>query len=176
MKFLKPIEIRRSTAKESLTGPSIPVWIILDNVRSGLNVGSVFRTADAFSIRGISLCGITAIPPDRSVLKTALGATESVKWQKFDTTEEAVKEAKSKGYAVYAVEQSDSPLWLNELHVDGNSSYALIFGHEVHGVDEKLIPYLDGCIEVPQSGSKHSLNIAVCCGVVCWQFYCSLHK
>lgn len=171
MKFLRSAELNRRTPQDSLNGPKIPVWIILDNIRSGLNVGSVFRTADAFSISGISLCGITAVPPDRSVLKTALGATESVKWEQFSSTEEAVQAARDLGYKVFAVEQSDSPVWLDQLQLDENSKYAVVFGNEVHGVDERLIPLLDGCIEVPQSGSKHSLNVAVCCGVVCWQFY-----
>ncbi len=171
MKFLKTAELARKSAQETLKGPSIPLWIILDNVRSGLNVGSIFRTADAFSIRKISLCGITAVPPDKSVLKTALGATESVNWDRFESTADAIRTAKNEGFRVYAVEQSDSPVWLDELKTDNDMKYAIVFGHEVNGVDEDLIPLLDGCIEVPQSGSKHSLNVAVCCGVVCWQFY-----
>lgn len=155
----------------------IPVTLILDNVRSGSNVGSVFRTSDAFAIEMICLCGITAVPPEREILKTALGATETVFWKHYTITEEAIQELKFNGYVVFAVEQSDSSLALDQLDQLGSESkIALIFGNEVKGVDEKLIPLLDGCIEVPQAGTKHSLNVSVCVGVVLWEFFKLFHK
>lgn len=149
----------------------MPVIVVLDNVRSGLNTGSVFRSADSFSVEQIYLCGITAQPPEREILKSALGATESVSWKYFEHTSNAIQELQSNGYMVYAIEQSNSAVSLEKFEVSFSSRYALVFGNEVKGVDSVLIPMLDGCIEIPQSGTKHSLNISVCAGIVLWKFY-----
>ncbi len=176
MKFLKNDELQRPAKDEYQGIEKIPVIIVLDNVRSGMNVGSIFRSSDSFLIDQILLCGITASPPDREVLKTALGATESVSWKHFDSTKEALSELKSNGYKLLAVEQCERSILLNDFIPEKSTKYALVFGNEVKGVDEKLIPFLDGCIEIPQSGTKHSLNISVCAGIVIWHFYNSYKK
>lgn len=171
MKFLKNEELGRPLQDAYANLTKMPVVVILDNVRSGLNVGSVFRTSDSFLVEKLVLCGITSKPPERDILKSALGATESVAWQYFTTSAEAVEDLKSQGYLIYAIEQSDSSISLDHFQPVDGSKYALIFGNEVKGVDPALIPLLDGAIEVPQSGIKHSLNISVCAGVVLWSFY-----
>lgn len=153
----------------------IPLTVILDDVRSGLNVGSVFRSSDSFLIEKIILCGITSKPPERDILKSALGATESVAWEYFESVKDAIYKMKEEGRAVYAVEQSNSSIPLQEIVSLNAESFALIFGNEVKGVNEKVLPLIDGCIEVPQSGTKHSLNIAVCAGIVLWEFYKKFH-
>jgi len=171
IRFLKNAELNRPDKDKYQELPKIPVWIILDNVRSGLNVGSVFRTADAFLIEGIMLCGITSKPPERDILKSALGATETVTWKYHDHTQNALQELKGSGYELYAVEQGEGAQNLDNLNIDSSTKFGLVFGHEVKGVDPDLIPMLDGIIQVPQSGTKHSLNISVCCGIVIWEFY-----
>jgi len=171
MKFLKNEELGRPDLQDYRQQDKLKVTIVLDNVRSGLNVGSVFRSADSFNAEQIFLCGITAKPPERDILKSALGATESVRWKHFETTAEALESLKSDGYTIYAVEQSDPCISLESVEAVSGSKYALVFGNEVKGVDERLIPLLDNCIEIPQSGTKHSLNISVCAGIVLWKFY-----
>ena len=171
MKFLKNDELGRPGLNEYREKQKMPVTLVLDNVRSGLNVGSVFRTADSFSAEQIYLCGITSKPPGRDILKSALGATESVSWKYYETTLQAVETLKDDGYLIYAVEQCIPCISLESYVYKQGSRIALIFGNEVKGVDENLIPYLDGCIEIPQSGIKHSLNISVCAGIVLWKFY-----
>lgn len=171
MRFLKNEELGRPDPAEFSQIPKLPVTVVLDNVRSGLNTGSVFRTADGFLVERVFLCGITATPPDREVLKTALGATETVPWQHFRETSEAVQYLKDSGYFIYAVEQSDASVSLEKIKPEPGGKYAVIFGHEVRGVDERLIPLIDACIEIPQSGTKHSLNVSVCAGIVLWKFY-----
>lgn len=141
---------------------------ILDNVRSLNNIGSVFRTADAFAIEAVYLCGITAKPPHREINKTALGATESVNWTYFEDTQTAVKKLKEDGWRVYAIEQTENSIMLNEFKPLSDEKIALIFGHEVKGVEQKVINQCDGVIEIPQKGTKHSLNISVSAGVVIW--------
>ncbi|MAC94562.1 MAG: RNA methyltransferase [Flavobacteriales bacterium] len=141
---------------------------ILDNVRSLNNIGSVFRTADAFAIEAVYLCGITAKPPHREINKTALGATESVNWTYFEDTQTAVKKLKEDGWKVYAIEQTENSILLNEFKPLSDEKIALIFGHEVKGVEQKVINQCDGVIEIPQKGTKHSLNISVSAGVVIW--------
>ncbi len=141
---------------------------ILDNVRSLNNIGSVFRTADAFAIEAVYLCGITAKPPHREINKTALGATESVNWTCFEDTQTAVKKLKEDGWKVYAIEQTENSILLNEFKPLSDEKIALIFGHEVKGVEQKVINQCDGVIEIPQKGTKHSLNISVSAGVVIW--------
>lgn len=171
MKFLRNEELNRPAAEDFLLSAKLPVTVVLDNVRSGLNVGSVFRTADGFRVERICLCGITAQPPDREILKTALGATETVPWDYFPNTREAIEQLASKGYQIVAIEQTDASESLEVVRIDPGRKYALVFGHEVKGVDESLIPFFHRAIEIPQSGTKHSLNIAVCAGIVLWKFY-----
>ncbi len=146
----------------------LPVVVVLDNVRSTHNVGSVFRTADAFRIGKIILCGITATPPHKDIHKTALGATESVEWSYSESTVDAVRSLKEEGYTIVAVEQTDESVFLDDFQPGGSSRLALIFGHEVSGVQESVLPLVDSCIEIPQSGTKHSLNISVSAGIVLW--------
>jgi 23S rRNA (guanosine2251-2'-O)-methyltransferase len=172
MRFLKNSELGRPDREEFKKMEKMRVVVVLDNIRSGANVGSIFRTSDAFAIEKLLLCGITAIPPDREVLKTALGATESIMWKQYGSTQEALIDLKADGYKIYAIEQADTSVALvqfkeNWLH----TPIALVFGNEVKGVDEALIPMLDGCVEIPQSGTKHSLNVSVCLGVVLWELY-----
>ena len=171
MKFLKNEELGRPELNDYRVQQKIPVTIVLDNVRSGLNVGSVFRSADSFNAEQIVLCGITSRPPERDILKSALGATESVSWTYFETTRQALEALKSDGYTIYAVEQCDPCISLESFVAKPHTKFALVFGNEVKGVDENLISLLDGCIEIPQSGTKHSLNISVCAGIVLWKFY-----
>ena len=149
----------------------LPITLVLDNVRSALNVGSVFRSSDAFRIGRIYLCGITACPPHKEVLKTALGATESVPWTFFDNTLYAVKSLQTEGVKVYAMEQVRNSIPLH-LFEPGDSPVAVVFGHEMDGVSQEVIDACDGCLEIVQEGTKHSLNVSVCAGIVCWE----LHK
>lgn len=147
---------------------------VLDNVRSLNNIGSVFRTADAFAIEAVYLCGITAKPPHREINKTALGATESVNWTYFEDTQTAVKKLKEDGWKVYAIEQTENSIMLNDFKPLSDEKIALIFGHEVKGVEQKVINQCDGVIEIPQKGTKHSLNISVSAGVVIWDLVSKL--
>lgn len=151
----------------------MPLIIVLDNVRSAYNVGSVFRTCDAFPVQALYLCGITCYPPHKEILKTALGSHETVVWKKFATTLEAIDELKQMGYKVFAIEQAEESLSLNDVDKQQlkNSKIALVFGHEVDGVHQDVMNVCDGCIEIPQGGTKHSLNIAVSAGVVLWEFF-----
>jgi tRNA G18 (ribose-2'-O)-methylase SpoU len=172
MRFLKNSELGRPDREEFKAMEKMRVVVVLDNIRSGSNVGSIFRTSDAFAIEKLLLCGITAIPPDREVLKTALGATESIVWKQYGTTQEALIDLKADGYKIYAIEQADTSVSLVSFKESWlQSPIALVFGNEVKGVDEALIPMLDGCVEIPQSGTKHSLNVSVCLGVVLWELY-----
>ena len=170
MRKLKIEELNRPTLEEFKKSPKNSLVIVLDNVRSMNNVGSAFRTADAFSVERICLCGITAKPPHREIHKTALGATESVEWAYFENTRDAVEEYKAKGYSVYSVEQAEGSLALQDLTIDPKGKYVLIFGNEVFGVGDEVIALSDHCIEIPQFGTKHSLNISVSIGIVTWVF------
>jgi len=145
-----------------------PVVLVLDNVRSALNVGSAFRTADAFALDRLILCGITAQPPHKEISKTAIGATESMDWQYHKEIVDAVGALKKEGYKIFGVEQTDQSIPLQKFDPDPGYKYALIFGNEVDGLSDDILPHLDGCIEVPQFGTKHSLNVAVCVGIVTW--------
>jgi tRNA G18 (ribose-2'-O)-methylase SpoU len=149
----------------------IPVVVILDNVRSMNNIGSVFRTADAFRIEKIFLCGITATPPNKEIHKTALGSTESVDWAYYADTSIIISELKSNGYLVLAVEQTDGGISLEKMRLDRGAKYALVFGHEVKGVAQEIVNQCHSCIEIPQFGTKHSLNISVAAGIVLWEFF-----
>ena len=147
----------------------LPLVLVLDNVRSGLNVGSVFRTADAFAVERVILCGITAQPPHREILKTALGSTESVTWSHEADAAEAVRALKAAGYRVYAVEQATPHLWLQDFEPVSGVKYAFVLGNEVEGVANTVLQACDGAIEIPQFGTKHSLNIAVAAGIATWE-------
>jgi len=147
----------------------IPLILVLDNVRSGMNVGSVFRTADAFAAEQVVLCGITALPPHREILKTALGSTETVPWSAAENTADSVRQLKESGYRVFAVEQTTEKVWLQDIRPQANERYALVFGNEVDGVSDEVLQLCDGAIEIPQFGTKHSLNIAVAAGIAVWE-------
>lgn len=161
-------ELQRMPVTEAKTAPKFPVILILDDIRSMHNVGAAFRTADAFGIEEIFLCGYTPVPPHRDIRKTALGATETVKWRHFDTTTAAADAAQAMGYKVYAVEQTHNSLSLQTLHWT-HEPIALVFGNEVSGVQEDVLKKADASIEIPQWGAKHSLNVSVCMGVVLWE-------
>ncbi len=167
-KLLNP-ELNRKTIEQFRKTEKSPFIIVLDNVRSQSNVGSIFRTADAFLTEAIYLCGITARPPHREIQKTALGATESVIWKYFSDTLSAVSELKEKGYKIIAVEQVEGAESLQDLQINTGERYALIFGHEVNGVSQEIIDNCDKCIEIPQFGTKHSFNIAISVGIVLWE-------
>jgi 23S rRNA (guanosine2251-2'-O)-methyltransferase len=147
------------------------IVIILDNIRSMMNIGSVFRTADAFRVEKLFLCGITACPPNKEIHKTALGATESVDWEYYEDTCEAVKNLRNEGYTVYALEQTTDSVSLNDFQPDRNNRYALVFGNEVKGVSDEVLHCCDGSIEIPQFGTKHSFNVSVSAGIVIWDFF-----
>ena len=168
-------ELGRKTAEEFAASEKMPLVLVLDNVRSHNNVGSVFRTADAFLIEKIILCGITATPPHRDIQKTALGATESVKWEYITETVDAVKKLKTEGYKVSAVEQVEGSCELQDLVLSGKEKYAVIFGHEIEGVSQEVINECDGWLEIPQFGTKHSFNIAVSAGIVLWEIWRKLN-
>ncbi len=162
-------ELNRLSPEAFQTAEKLPVVLVLDNVRSGLNVGSVFRTADAFAVERVILCGITAQPPHREILKTALGSTESVLWSYAGDTQEAVQELRASGYIVYAVEQTNRKVWLQAFQPEAGKQYAFVFGNEVDGVGDAVLQQCDGAVEIPQFGTKHSLNIAVAAGIVVWE-------
>lgn len=162
-------ELNRLSEVEFKQSKKHSIIIILDNVRSMQNVGSIFRTADAFLIQHIYLCGITATPPHRDILKTALGATETVSWTYCEKTEEAVQQATENGYKIFAVEQVENSFSLQNVKWQQGKKVALVFGHEIKGVSQEIVNVCDACIEIPQWGSKHSFNISVSAGIVLWQ-------
>jgi tRNA G18 (ribose-2'-O)-methylase SpoU len=162
-------ELNRKSVHEFKEAEKMPVVVVLDNIRSMHNVGSVFRTADAFLLRGIYLCGYTPQPPHRDIHKTALGATETVEWKYAETTITAVQRLKEDGYQVYAVEQVQDSIPLHQFDMKQHAAVAVVFGNEVSGVDQQVIKLCDGCIEIPQLGMKHSLNISVAAGIVLWE-------
>lgn len=160
--------LNRLSVEQFKNADKHPFVVVLDNVRSQNNVGSVFRTADAFLLRGICLCGITATPPHRDIEKTALGATESVYWEYFDHTTDAIHKLRELGYKIIAVEQTSNSTLLQDFIIEPTEKIAFIFGHEVMGVSDEALALCDGSIEIPQYGTKHSLNIAVSAGIVLW--------
>ena len=162
-------ELSRKSVDEFRFSEKNPIIVVLENVRSGYNVGSVFRTADAFLLKAIYICGYTAHPPHKEIKKTALGAEETVAWKYFKKTAEAIEELRCEGYRVFAVEQAESSYLLQRLEIDVDQKLAVIFGNEVTGVEQATIEQTDGCIEIPQFGMKHSLNIATAAGVVLWE-------
>jgi 23S rRNA (guanosine2251-2'-O)-methyltransferase len=169
MRKLLNSELGRKSIDQYKDSKKSAFIIVLDNVRSHNNVGSVFRTADAFLTKKIYLCGITARPPHRDIQKTALGATESVEWSYFESTVDAVRELKAEGYRIIGIEQTEGSVELQNVKIEKNRNYALVFGHEVSGVDQQVLDMCDICVEIPQFGTKHSFNIAVSAGIVLWE-------
>ena len=174
MRKLTMPELNRLSLTEYQEVEKLDVIIVLDNVRSLSNIGSFFRTADAFRIGEIFLCGITACPPHREIHKTALGAEESVKWRYFETTEDACKYLKDNNYKINAVEQIEGSVMLNDFNPENKSAY--IFGNEVDGVDDDILQYCDAAVEIPQEGTKHSLNVSISGGIVMYHLFNSLWK
>ena len=171
MRKLKNSELNRKTVAAFKEAPKNPLILILDDVRSLNNIGAVFRTADAFLIQKIYLCGITATPPHKDIHKTALGATESVDWEYHKEAAEVVKQLKDKKKIVYAIEQAEGALSLENFKIAPNEKYAFVLGNEVKGVSQAIVNQCDGVIEIPQEGTKHSLNIAAAAAVILWDFY-----
>lgn len=169
-------ELGRLTPEEYSQVAKTPVVVVLDNVRSMSNIGAFFRTADAFAIERIVLCGITATPPNREIHKTALGAEQTVDWSYSATTLEAVEQLKTEGYEVWAVEQVEGSVMLQEFRMAAGTKYAVVFGNEVTGVDQAVVDACCGAIEIPQRGTKHSINVSVSGGVVLWSLFCEYQK
>ena len=169
MRKLLNSELGRKSIEQFKESGKTPFIIVLDNVRSQSNVGSIFRTTDAFLAEAIYLCGITARPPHREINKTALGATESVSWKYYPKTLDAINELKEEGYKIVGVEQVEGSVELQDMRVENKEKYALVFGHEVNGVDQDVIDISDLCVEIPQFGTKHSFNIAISVGIVLWE-------
>jgi len=168
---LKLDDLNRASVEEFKAQDKLPVAVVLDNVRSMHNIGSIFRTSDGFAVEQVCLCGITAQPPHREIEKTALGATQSIAWNYFETTVEAVEQLRKDGYQIIAIEQAENSLMLNTFTPEKTEKYALIFGNEVNGVSDEVMQMIDSCIEIPQFGTKHSFNIVVSAGIVLWDFY-----
>ena len=169
MRKLSMEELNRKSVEEVKESDKMPVIAVLENVRSAYNVGSVFRTADAFLLEGIYICGYTAFPPHKEIKKTALGAEDTVHWKHFKKIDEAIEDLKSLGYKIFAVEQAMNSIKLQEINFGKDEKIAVVFGNEVTGVEQATIGKCDGCIEIPQLGMKHSLNISVAAGIVLWE-------
>jgi 23S rRNA (guanosine2251-2'-O)-methyltransferase len=175
MRKLKLDELNRASVEEFKALDKLPVAVVLDNVRSLHNVGSAFRTSDAFAVDQICLCGITGTPPNREIEKTALGATSSVNWKHYENTLDAIHQLRVDGYLILAIEQAVDSTKLHEFEPIPGEKYALIFGNEVNGVADEVMEQIDGCIEIPQFGTKHSFNIAVSAGIILWDFFSKLN-
>jgi len=171
MKKLSMDELNRLSREEFVKSEKMPITVVLDNIRSLNNIGSVFRTSDAFRVECIHLCGITATPPHREIHKTALGATDSVKWEYFKETEESIRHLKDLGYLIVVVEQTEGSVLLSEYQYDNNEKLAVVFGNEVNGVQQQIVNMADLCIEIPQLGTKHSLNVSVSAGIIIWSLF-----
>ncbi|MFY0712500.1 RNA methyltransferase [Seonamhaeicola sp. NFXS20] len=176
MRKLKNSELDRLSVEDFKNSKKTPLIIVLDNIRSLNNIGSVFRTSDAFLIEKIYLCGITAKPPHKDIHKTALGSTDTVTWEYIENTIDIVEKLKQEKVKVCAIEQAENATMLNDFTVDSNTKYALVFGNEVKGVSQEVVSASDHVIEIPQFGTKHSLNISVSCGVVIWDVFTKLSK
>src|SRR6202012_4080786 len=174
MKKLKLDELNRASVAEFKAMEKFPVAVVLDNVRSMHNIGSIFRTSDGFAVEQICLCGITAQPPHREIEKTALGATQSINWKYYEKPLDAVDDLRAQGYTIIAIEQAQGSIMLNEFEAQIDKKYALIFGNEVNGVSDEVMANIDSCIEIPQFGTKHSFNIVVSAGIVLWDFFTRL--
>ena len=163
--------MNRISPEEFKQSEKTPLVVVLDNVRSLHNVGSVFRTGDAFLIEAVYLCGITSTPPQAEIHKTALGAEDSVDWKYFEDTHDALNELKAAGYSVFAIEQAEGSTMLPDFNTQSGIKYAVVLGNEVKGVQQSVVDACDGCIEIPQFGTKHSLNVSVTAGIVIWEFF-----
>lgn len=169
MRKLRLEELNRLDTETYRNAEKLPVIIVLDNIRSAMNVGSVFRTADAFAFEKIVLCGITPTPPNREIMKTAIGATESVYWEYAAETKDTIHKLKAEGYIIYGVEQTNQSIMLDMLN-PSHEKAVLVFGNEVDGISDEILNLLDFCVEIPQFGTKHSLNVSVCAGITMWEF------
>jgi len=176
MKKLKNSELNRLNIDSYKNAEKNPIVLVLDNIRSLNNIGSIFRTADAFRIKAIYLCGITAQPPHREIHKTALGATDSVNWKYFKTTIEAVEELKNDGCKIISLEQADESIMLNDFSPKSDTSYAIVLGNEVKGVEQNIIDLSDYCVEIPQFGTKHSFNVTVSNGIMIWDILLKMKR
>jgi 23S rRNA (guanosine2251-2'-O)-methyltransferase len=171
MRKLRNEELNRLTIGEIKKVDKIPLIVILDNIRSMHNIGSVFRSSDAFLVEKVYLCGVTATPPHKDIHKTALGSTDSVEWAYFEKTIDAVDQLKKMGVKIIGIEQTENSCYLENFQIVPNEKYAVIFGHEVRGVEQEVLNRCDISVEIPQYGTKHSLNISVCAGIVIWEFF-----
>ncbi|GAA4279837.1 RNA methyltransferase [Gaetbulibacter aestuarii] len=176
MRKLKNSELDRLSVEGFKAAEKTPIIVVLDNIRSLNNIGSVFRTCDAFLIKKIYLCGITATPPHKDIHKTALGSTETVAWEYAENTMDVIEKLKAENVHVCAVEQAEKATMLDDFQVEINRTYALVFGNEVKGVQQDVVSASDTVLEIPQLGTKHSLNISVSCGVVVWDLFSKLEK
>lgn len=174
MKKKSMIELQRVTVEDYDKVTKIPVMVVLDNVRSEMNVGSIFRTADAFVVTGVCLCGITSTPPRPEIHKTALGAEDSVRWTYYDTTMQAIEQLRTQGWTICSVEQVHHSISLEQMQVETGKCYAIVLGNEVKGVEQQVVDASDCCIEIPQCGTKHSLNVANTAAIVMWHFFSRL--
>lgn len=174
MRKIENNELDRKSVEEFKQAEKTPIIIVLDDIRSLHNIGSVFRTSDAFLIEKIYLCGITATPPNKEINKTALGATDTVTWEYQKDVLQVISDLKSQNVAVYAIEQVENAIFLDNFSTETNKKYALVFGNEVFGVNQEAVKLCDGAIEIPQLGTKHSLNISVSTGIVIWDLFCKL--
>ena len=170
MKKLRTIEMQRLSVEEFREAEKLPLVVVLDDVRSMHNVGSVFRTGDAFRVEAVCLCGITSTPPSTEIHKTALGAEDSVAWRYYSTALEAVSQLKAEGYEIFSVEQAHGSTMLQDFTPQSGKKYAVILGNEVKGVRQEVVDASDGCLEIPQFGTKHSLNVSVAAGIIIWHF------
>ena len=175
MRKLKLDELNRASLNEFKNQDKLPVTVVLDNIRSMHNIGSIFRTGDGFAVEQIYLCGITAQPPHREIEKTALGATQSVNWAYFETPLHAIEQLRNNGYQIIAIEQAENSVMLNKFTPSVDEKYALVFGNEVNGVSDEVMQQIDTCIEIPQFGTKHSFNVVVSAGIVLWDFFAKLN-
>jgi tRNA G18 (ribose-2'-O)-methylase SpoU len=171
MKKLSTIDLGRINVEEFKASRKSPFIVVLDNIRSLNNIGSVFRSSDAFLVESIYLCGITAQPPHKDIHKTALGATESVDWEYFENTSDAIQKLKKQDYKIVSVEQAEGSVFLQDFQINTDEKYALVLGHEVKGVDQKIIDISDYVLEIPQYGTKHSFNISVTTGIILWELF-----
>ena len=171
MKKLKNSELNRISIEEFKNSSKTPIKVLLDNIRSAHNVGSIFRSCDAFLIDEIILCGITAKPPNKEIRKTALGSTNSVKWSYFENIQDAILKLKQEKYQIISVEQADNSTDLKNFKIQFKKKYAIIFGNEINGVNQQVIDMSDDVVEIPQFGTKHSFNVSVSVGIVIWDFF-----
>lgn len=170
MRKLKLEELGRKTLEEHKASEKLNITVVLDDIRSGGNVGSVFRSSDAFLLKKIILCGITPLPPHKEIIRTAIGATDSVDWEYQENIVECISQLKSAGHHIVLIEQTDNSIPLRSFEFNSNLNYVIVLGNEVNGVNEELLPLSDSCLEIQQFGTKHSLNVSVCAGIVFWHF------